>query len=284
MSDGGQNHDTDVKQGLLAAYRRFMAPLVRILIRNGISFNEFADELRGVYVDVAASDFPIEGRSPSGTRVAILTGLTRKEVKRQLERSTGLSSESLPSDVNRVTRVLDGWHKDPDFTGPYSLPLEVYFDRPNGETPSFTELVRRHSGDMSARAMLDELLRIDAVEQLPDGELRVLTQGYISALLDPAVLERMGTVIGNLAETLDHNFFSEGDDTNKRFERNVFSQSGISEEALQEFSELVKEKGQLFLETLNHFLTANEIETDNLNNKKITVKTGVEIYHYVETK
>ncbi|MFK7887275.1 MAG: DUF6502 family protein, partial [Gammaproteobacteria bacterium] len=85
MANGGKNKDTDVKRGLLAAYRRFMAPLVRILIRNGISFNEFADELRGVYVDVAASDFPIEGRSPSGTRVAILTGLTRKEVKRQLE-------------------------------------------------------------------------------------------------------------------------------------------------------------------------------------------------------
>lgn len=271
-----------------------MAPLVRILIRNGISFNEFADELRGVYVDVAATDFPIEGRSLSGTRVAILTGLTRKEVKRQLERSSSSESDSLPADVNRVTRVLDGWHKDPDFTGPYSFPLEVFFDKPNGGTPSFTELVRRHSGDMSARAMLDELLRLDAVEQLPDGELRVLTKVYISSIMDPAVLERMGSVIENLAETLDHNFFSETDGSEKRFERNVFSQSGISEEALAEFSKLVKEKGQLFLETLNHFLTANECEENDdsagKGNKSETdvskkiIKTGVEIYHYVETK
>ena len=181
LADSAKKSETNVKTGLLAAYRRFMAPLVRILIRNGISFNEFADELRGVYVDVAASDFPIEGRSPSGTRVAILTGLTRKEVKRQLERSAGVKSESLPPDVHRVTRVLDGWHKDPDFTGPYSLPLEVFFDKPNGETPSFSELVRRHSGDMSARAMLDELLRIDAVEQLPDGTLERLYLGFIGS-------------------------------------------------------------------------------------------------------
>ncbi|MFK8017402.1 MAG: DUF6502 family protein, partial [Gammaproteobacteria bacterium] len=217
-------------------------------------------------------------------RVAILTGLTRKEVKRQLERSARPSTDDAPSDVNRVTRVLDGWHKDPDFTGPYSLPLEVYFDRPNGDTPSFTELVRRHSGDMSARAMLDELLRIGAVEVLDEGELRVLTKGYISALMDPAVLERMGSVIGNLAETLDHNFFCEGGGSVKRFERNVFSQSGISEEALQEFSLLVKDKGQLFLETLNHFLTANELEHETSDKNNNVVKTGVEIYHYVETK
>ena len=261
-----------------------MAPLVRILIRNGISFNEFADELRGVYVDVAASDFPIEGRSPSGTRVAILTGLTRKEVKRQLERSAGLASEGVPADVNRVTRVLDGWHNDPDFTGPYGIPLEIYFDSPNGDTPSFVELVRRHSGDMSPRAMLDELFRINAVEELPEGELRVLTKGYISALLDPAVLERMGTVIGNLAETLDHNFFSESDPNLKRFERNVFTQSGISEEALEEFSRLVKDKGQQFLETLNHFISANEADTDGPDKKNRVVKTGVEIYHYVESE
>jgi hypothetical protein len=112
----------------------------------------------------------------------------------------------------------------------------------------------------------------------------VLSKGYISALLDPAVLERMGSVIGNLAETLDHNFFSEGGTSDKRFERNVFTQVGIPEEASEEFSRLVKEKGQQFLETLNHFLAANEIEQSSADNKKNAVKTGVEIYHYVDTE
>lgn len=281
MSSEGQHSDGNVKQGLLAAYRRFMAPLVRILIRNGISFNEFADELRGVYVDVAAKDFPIEGRSPSGTRIAILTGLTRKEVKRQIERFSAPDASNIPADVNRVTRVLDGWHKDPEFTGPYGFPLEVFFDRPNGEIPSFSELVRRYSGDMSPRAMLDELLRINAVEELPDGELRVLTKSYISSLMDPAVLERMGSVIENLAESLDYNFFSGPSGEKKRFERNVFTQVGIPKEALAEFSELVEDKGQLFLETLNHYLTAHEIEVKDSDNNR-TVKTGVEIFHYIE--
>lgn len=278
MSDDGQNHDTDVKKGLLAAYRRFMAPLVRILIRNGISFNEFADELRGVYVDVAATDFPIEGRSPSGTRVAILTGLTRKEVKRQLERRSSQATET--SDVNRVNRVLDGWHQDPDFTGPYGLPLELLFDLSQGDVPSFTELVRRFSGDMSPRAMLDELLRINAVEVLPEGEIRALTKSYISSEMDEAILEHLGNSICHLAETLDHNFET-NDKAENLFERTVFTPQGISESSLEEFKSLLQEKGQIFVGTLDNFLTAHE-KSDAEEDSSNLVKTGVGIYHFID--
>ena len=255
-----------------------MAPLVRILIRNGISFNEFADELRGVYVDVAASDFPIEGRSPSGTRVAILTGLTRKEVKRQLDRR---SRDKRPAgDVNRVNRVLDGWHQDPSFTGPYGVPLELVFDSRNSDDPSFVELVRRFSGDMSARAMLDELLRIKAVEVLPEGEIRALTKSYISSELDATILEHLGNTVRYLAETLDHNFESTNPSQNL-FERTVFTPEGISEESLEEFRGFLKEQGQLFVGTLDNYLTAHE-ETDVESGKEKLVKTGVGIYHFVD--
>ena len=278
MSSGGQQRNGNVKQGLLAAYRRFMAPLVRILIRNGISFNEFADELRGVYVDVAAKDFPIEGRSPSGTRIAILTGLTRKEVKRQIERYA--SETRVTSDVNRVNRVLDGWHQDPEFTGPYALPLELRFDESQGDIPSFVELVRRYSGDMSARAMLDELLRVNAVEVLPEGESRALTKSYISATLDPAVVNRLGRVIANLAETLDYNFFQAKEPAGRRFERTVYTGIGIDHSVMPEFEELVRDKGQIFLETLDHFISAHESSEEDSKNKKL-VKTGVGLYHYI---
>jgi hypothetical protein len=278
LADSAKKSETNVKTGLLAAYRRFMAPLVRILIRNGISFNEFADELRGVYVDVAASDFPIEGRSPSGTRVAILTGLTRKEVKRQLERGTKNARES--SDVNRVNRVLDGWHQDPEFTGPYGVPLELKFDGQGSGTPDFMELVRRYSGDMSARAMLDELHRIRAVEVLPEGEIRALTKNYISSEMDDAILEHLGNSICHLAETLDHNF-----ETNKPgqnlFERTVFTTQGISEESLREFQQLLRDKGQIFVGTLDNFLTAHE-NTDTEAEDGSFVKTGVGIYHFID--
>ncbi len=281
MANNGQteSNDADVKQGLLAAYRRFMGPLVRILIRNGISFDEFADELKGVFVEIANDDFPIDEKSPSGTRIAILTGLTRKEVKRQFELQEGKSSKG-ENKANRVNRVLDGWHTSPEFTGPYNMPLELFFDRKQGNVPSFSDLVKQFSGDMSPRAMFDELERLKVIEVLPDESIRAVTKAYISAELDPEVLKRMGSIIGNLAETIDYNFHTKDPGKRKRFERNAFTDRGIPEDALDDFSDLVRIKGVELLETLDHFLNAHEAKEDN--GKKATIKTGVEIYHYIE--
>ncbi len=72
----------NVKQALLAAYRHLLTPLVRILLRNGISYLEFAEVARQVFVDVAGRDFTLPKRKISLSRIAIMTGLSRKEVAR----------------------------------------------------------------------------------------------------------------------------------------------------------------------------------------------------------
>jgi hypothetical protein len=72
-----------VRIRLLAAYRKLMQPLVRILIRHGVSFGELSEVLKNVFVEVAGRDFALPDRKPSQSRVAILTGLTRKEVAKQ---------------------------------------------------------------------------------------------------------------------------------------------------------------------------------------------------------
>ena len=74
--------ESDLQKGLLAAYRRLLRPLVRILIRNGIAFGEFADIAKEVYVDVAATDFKVPHKKMSQSRISILTGLTRKDLAR----------------------------------------------------------------------------------------------------------------------------------------------------------------------------------------------------------
>lgn len=70
----------DVKRELLSAFRSLMTPLVRILLRNGISFREFAEVLKDVFVAVCARDLVVPGRRLTLSRIAIVTGLTRKEV------------------------------------------------------------------------------------------------------------------------------------------------------------------------------------------------------------
>lgn len=71
-----------LKQQVLDAFLLVMRPIVRILLRYGIGYREFLEVTKTAYVDVASSDFGLRGRPTNISRVAVMTGLTRKEVKR----------------------------------------------------------------------------------------------------------------------------------------------------------------------------------------------------------
>jgi hypothetical protein len=261
-----------VRDALLGAFRQLLRPLVRILLRNGVSYGEYAEMTKIVFVEVAARDFPLENEKPTQARIAILTGLTRKEVSRisnLIEQKGGPSTANL----NRVGRVLAGWHQDPDFTGPYGLPLELGFE---GKPYGFTDLVRRYSGGMPPRAMLEELQRVGAVNVLPAGRIKVLTRSYIPAHTDPAGVQFMGVALRDLAETLDLNL---NNAAAGHFERRVWSPAGIDPTAMPEFDGLVNEKGQEFLETLDNWLTGKETDAEHMpTDQKIRVGVGVFLF------
>ena len=106
-----------VKTGLLAAYSRLMRPLIRILLRHGVTYAEFSEVVKTVFVTVAAQEFRVPGKKMSKARIALVTGLTRKEVQR-LSSVDQKERFSVKTNLSRIGRVLTGWHTDPDFTGP----------------------------------------------------------------------------------------------------------------------------------------------------------------------
>jgi len=255
-----------------------MRPLVTMLIRSGIAFGEFAEVAKTVYVEIASSEFALGDRKVSGSRIAILTGLTRKDVRRIVDLLSGgyldTTSDSV-SNMNRATRVLSGWYQDPHFTGPYSVPLELAFD---GDI-SFSALVRKYSGDMPARAMLEELVRVNAVEELKEGEglrYRPLTRTYIATPLKPDEAQYLGEVLHDLAATIEHNL-NPSRTGPKRFERWVGTDK-LDKEALQSFRVIVREQGQRFLETLDNWQTLNEVPDPEGRPGAVRTRVGVFMY------
>jgi hypothetical protein len=276
----------DLRDQLGKAYRRLLHPLIRILIRSGVTAPEAGELLRQVYVDAAGSDeFHLPGRRLSDTRVAILTGLSRKEVHRLRDASD--KNRSI-TNLSRVGRVIAGWNQDPEFTGPYGLPLPIPFeDDPSIDAPSFSELVRRYSGDMAPRAMLDELLRTGLAEIDGDGRIRNTGRTYIPHQLDPAAIERLGKVLGRLADTLDFNNRAEPGRPS-RFERHVETDIGLTEEQYEHFTVYLRQKCQQLLETLDDWLAMQEgrigpaQKTERLPKRKVI--TGVGVYHFLDQK
>jgi len=264
-----------VKAGLLAAYSKLLRPLIRILLRHGITYAELSEVVKSVYVSIAANEFRVPGKKMSKARIAIVTGLTRKEVQRISENST---KELLAPKTNlsRIGRVLSGWHTDPDFTGPYGMPLEIRYDSDNPADATFTKLVQRYSGDMTPRAMLDELLRVGAVVETDQNWFKVLRREYVPHTLDPDFLERVGRGVHNFVHTIEMNMRKAGPGKG-RFERTVRPDRGMRAEDLPLFDQYVRQKGQAFLEDIDNWLTKLEQPTK----ADEVIQTGVGIYHFV---
>ena len=106
--------DWSNKQRMLLACRRLLAPIVRFLVKGGVSRKEFSELSKGVFVQVATADFGIRGRSTNPSRVAILTGLDRREVRKQRE---ALANEEFVAAgyMTKASQVLGGWYQDPAY-------------------------------------------------------------------------------------------------------------------------------------------------------------------------
>lgn len=266
-----------VKQTLLAAFQVLMSPLVRILLRQGISFAEFSEVAKAAYVEVALKDFKVSGRKATRTRVAVMTGLTRKEVKRVIDEAIKERYE-LKTSYNRLGRVLVGWHTDPDFTGPYGMPLELQYEAQNPEELTFSVLVRKHSGDMSPRSILDELIRVGAVRETDAGWYRVLRREYIPEAQGVHNFERAGGVIRNFVNTIDFNMTKTAPGKG-RFERLAVADDGIRLQDIPKFDAYLRERCQALLEEIDNWLT-NLPKPDEERGDEV-VRTGLGIYHYL---
>ena len=249
---------------------RILTPLVQILLRHGFSCGAFEEILRRVYVDVANRDFGMQGRKQSVSRIAVITGLNRKEVKRLCDLPP-IEESRLDERYNRAARVLSGWLEDPAFQDakgdPDCLPLEG--DR------SFSALVKRFSGDMPPRAVADELMRVGAMELTPREEYRLTARGYVPGRGISEKLQVLGTDTRDLIEAIDHNLSSAPDGA--RFQRKVMYDN-VPVKHVAGFRKLSARLGQNLLEQLNSWLS----ERDRDSNPKVEghgrARIGIGIY------
>ena len=266
-----------VKNGLLAAYSKLLRPLIRILLRHGVTYAELSEVVKTVFVNVAAQEFRVPGKKMSKARIAIVTGLTRKEVQR-LTSPEQKEKFQLRTNLSRIGRVLTGWHTDPEYTGPYGLPLEVRYDSDNPKDVTFVKLVQQYSGDMTPRAMLDELLRVGAVVETDHNWFKVIRREYVPQTLEPDFLERAGRGIHDFIHTVEENLErTEGEPG--RYERTVRADGGMKAEDAPMFAAYVNDKCQALLEEIDNWLT--NLEKPDVKKGDVVIQTGVGIYHFV---
>ncbi|MFZ1389502.1 MAG: DUF6502 family protein [Thiolinea sp.] len=251
-----------------------LRPLIRILHRKGLAFGEFSLLARKVYVEIAEEALRQADEKPTSSRIAISTGLTRKEVA-QLRQHDAEQLVNVAR-YNRSVRVIGGWLNDPDFNTAAGKPAILNLQ---GQMPSFEALVSRYSGDMPSRAMLRELLQSGVVTQATEDTVSLATDAYIPQGSETEKLSILATDVALLMNTINHNLLCEANE--RRFQRKV-SYDNLPEEALPQFKQMVNEDAMALLIKFNAWLGQQDRDHNPSANGSGRMRAGVGIYYFEE--
>jgi hypothetical protein len=164
---------------LLQAVHRLLRPLAKLLMSHGIGFPAFADLAKGVFVDVAARDYPADGGAVTDSRVSVLSGVHRRDVKRL--RSEFLQQLPTPPVVSLGAQVVARWCSDPRYLDPQHRPAALPRLARRGGEASFEKLVEGVSKDIRARAVLEEWLRLGVVVLDNDDCVNLVESAFVPA-------------------------------------------------------------------------------------------------------
>lgn len=255
-----------LKESAFSAFRLLMRPIASLMLCCGVTWKELAELMKLVYVEAASEEYGKHGRPTNASRVAILTGLSRREVKRV--RDILAEADPAPLEkINHASRVLSGWYQDPEFLDARGAPrlLEV------AGTRGFEGLMKRYAPDIPVTAMLKELEQVGSVSRTPAGRIRAKSRFYMPTAMDSESILRTGSVVHDIARTIAHNLIRvdkprrlEGRATNLRVKRS----------AMGPFRDYLEDRGVALLEDADCWLSDHEATDPD----EKTVRLGAGVY------
>jgi len=251
------------------ALYKVLTPLVRVMVKLGMSYGTFAEIARAVFVEQAYSQLQADGDKTTASAVSALTGLSRKEVSR-LTNSDDVLIIDTEQKRHRAAQVISGWSNDAEFSeAGHAKPLPL-----SGDGVSFTALVKRYGSDVTVTSMLSLLTRNGAVETDGD-QVHLLTDAYLPMDTPLERLEILGTDANELISTIAHNISA--DPSDRVFQRKV-SFSGLSIQDLQDFRHFSDSKSQSLLESYDSWLADRVRGQKNADSTNETYSVSVGIY------
>lgn len=165
------------RASVVAAVRRLLRPLVRLLVTHGITYPYLIDLLKQVFVETAADEFALGGKRPTDSRLTLLTGVHRKDIRRLL-REPGPAPESPPG-LTLGTQIVARWLGERAYCDARGRPIALPRTPRRGGARSFAGLVESVSTNVRPRSVLDELLRLGVVEIDADDHVHLVTRGFV---------------------------------------------------------------------------------------------------------
>jgi hypothetical protein len=192
---------SEARAALVYMCRQVLHPLIRLLIRFGVSAGELKAIVDSVYAHAGSEYLTKHGERVTYSRLAVITGINRSFLPAILAVPHDQFQPRSNTQLHRAARVLDGWHEDHAFQTRSGDPATL---RIRGEGRTFQQLTHRYSGGVYYRTLLSELLRVGAVKKLGD-RVSVLRRSPSEGGASADALYTAGETARDLMTTLEHN-------------------------------------------------------------------------------
>ena len=268
--------NSTLQNRLIQCISSCLRPLVRIMLRSGIGYRQFAELAKLAFVQEASGEKGSRGRQTNLSRVAIRTGISRKEVARlqsQIEGRSDASSTARGVDFHSVhaARVLQLWHSDPRFIDSDGSPKKLPFA---DDGIDFSSIVKAAGGDVPPGAVRAEMLSANAVVEFDDGTLKPTKRYFVPADVGEELLvgftHMVIPVLEGLARNTDYRC------TEPFIQRLVYSDR-LAPRVVPLFRKQARERVSDFVQSVDDWLSSNEIPDSQVHSP---CRYGVGVFYY----
>jgi len=234
-----------IDSALLNVLRRVLAPVARLMLSKGITLPAAVELLKRIFVEVAERDLDVDGKGATDSRISLLTGVHRKDVRRL--RSLPQLDTELPEKISLGAQLVAQWTTQAEWLDEQGRPKPLPRLARKGAGVSFDALVSSVSRDIRPRSVLDEWLRLGIVEVNADDAVVLREEAFIPQQGYEEKLAYYGLNLGDHAAAATDNILDSG---RVWFERSVHH-DGLSPEHIELIRQKVAGSGMKLLRDLH---------------------------------
>ncbi len=268
----------DIERQILGALLLVVKPIARVLLRVGIGYREFAEISKTAFVDVASKDYGLRGRPTNISRVAVMTGLTRKEVRRIRDKSD-VGNEIGLVKLTPMGQVMHRWYTETEFLAENGEPKILSFSEAD---VSFSTLVKKFGGDIPPGAMRTELKRIGAIAELDGGRLMARTRSVVGLDDHEKLISGLAHVLYPAALTMAHNTSVESDGDS--WVHLSASAQSVRPSDLGRIRRVSSDRAKAFIESVDDYFGAHETLYDSESEVASERAVGIGVFYFEEDK
>ncbi len=241
MSQNGYNK---TQAALVKAVIMLCKPLIRLLIEKGMTFPQFRELMKELYVEVADKHFSLDDNKPSDSRIFVLTGVHRKDVKR-IRQQAESGSEKITSSASLSGEIVARWTSMPDYIDDKGKPRQLLKNSKSNEA-GFEQLVSSVNKDVRPKVILEEWLRLNIV-RLKDDFVILNKSAFVTNKEFTEMAYYLGHNVHDHMASCVNNILVEAD---PMLERSVYYAS-LTEDSVNKLKTIASKKGNDLLQHLN---------------------------------